>query len=113
MSTLPSMDSKASSNGTMTLREAILSRDLLVVDARSADEYRSGHYDGAKNIPVGEFDSRFAEMGADLKRPIIIHCMRGMRAGTCQDIAQSHGYVNVFRASNADEVKQAISSIRQ
>ena len=109
MAVLPSPDSKATPQGTVTLKEACNCKDLLIVDVRSSDEYKSGHHSLAKSIPISEFQDRVSELGPDQKRPIIIHCMRGMRAGSCAEIAKSKGYVNVFTAANQEEVTDILS----
>ncbi len=106
---MASLDAKASANGTMTLREALKSKDLLIVDVRSNDEVAEGSYPGAKNIPISDFESRVSELGADLKRPIITYCRAGARSANCAGVAKNKGYVNCFCLANMDAVKDAKS----
>ncbi len=42
------------------------------LDVRPADEYRNGHLPGALNIPLGELESRLAEL--DPAREIVAYC---------------------------------------
>ena len=42
------------------------------LDVRPADEYRNGHLPGALNIPLGDLESRLAEL--DPEREIVAYC---------------------------------------
>jgi len=49
----------------------------VLIDVRTAQEYRQGHIDGAHNIPVDELRERLDELPMD--RPIITYCQVGQR----------------------------------
>ena len=98
----------AASPGGMTLREALNSKDLLVVDVRGCDEAKTGAFVGSNNIPSGEFENRLVELGTEKQRPIVMHCRSGMRSGNCCEIARRAGFVNVFSVANAEELKTLI-----
>jgi rhodanese-related sulfurtransferase len=54
-----------------------LGRDgTIVLDARSAEEFKSGHIPGSSNFSIHEFDSLFRERGELLKlgNTIIVYC---------------------------------------
>ena len=70
----------------------------VLVDVRTADEFRAGHVPGARNIPHSEVEQRLAEFGSDRKREIVLYCGSGRRAGLAQEILRAHGYTNVFNA---------------
>ena len=57
-------------------REELLERaargDVVLVDVRPGVEFRSGHIDGARSIPIEELDERLAELPAD--REIVAYC---------------------------------------
>jgi rhodanese-related sulfurtransferase len=48
--------------------------DVLLVDLRSRQEYRSGHIAGAINVPQGEFRG---ELQGWRNRTVILYCQRG------------------------------------
>ncbi|MEE3392628.1 MAG: ATP-binding protein [Lachnospiraceae bacterium] len=54
------------------------SRDFLVVDVRTADDYRKDTYPGAVNIPLAEFRSRIGEVPSD--KDIYLVCYTGARS---------------------------------
>jgi rhodanese-related sulfurtransferase len=54
----------------------------LVIDVRDASEYAAGHVPGAVNIPLGELETRLAELPAD--RQVVTYCnmhQRGISRG--------------------------------
>jgi len=53
---------------------------VLILDARSADQFAAGHIRGAVNVPLPEFsDERLAEVIGDADRPILIYCNNNFR----------------------------------
>jgi rhodanese-related sulfurtransferase len=53
---------------------------LVIVDVRSADEYRSGHIPGAKLMPLNEIRGRLNELPKD--KQILCVCRSGARSGS-------------------------------
>lgn len=53
---------------------------VLILDARSADQFAAGHIRGAVNLPLPEFSvERLAEVIGDSDRPILIYCNNNFR----------------------------------
>jgi len=76
----------------------------LLVDVRTADEYKQGHLDGAKLIPVKEVENRLAEFGEDKSWPIVVYCKKGVRAGRAEEALLKHGFTNVLNGGGYDEL---------
>ena len=54
--------------------------DVLILDARSAEQFAAGHIQGAVNVPLPEFsDERLAEVIGRADRPILIYCNNNFR----------------------------------
>ena len=51
-----------------------------LIDIRTPAEYRSGHIPGAINIPLQDFQRRFAELNAFRGREVVLYCETGGRA---------------------------------
>jgi len=48
---------------------------VLILDARSADDYRAGHIRGAVNLPFTDFTAgSLARIIGDPERPVLIYC---------------------------------------
>src|ERR1039457_2707669 len=66
----------------------------MVVDVRTPAEFASGAYQGAINIPLDQVEKRLADFG-DRKRPIVLYCRSGHRAGLAKAILESNGFSDV------------------
>ncbi len=66
----------------------------LVVDVRTPAEFASGAYQGAINIPLDQVEKRLADLG-DRKRPIVLYCRSGHRAGQAKAILEKNGFSDV------------------
>ncbi len=66
----------------------------IVVDVRSPEEYTTGAYPDAVNIPLDELDDRIQEFGP-FDRDIIVYCASGARSAYAQRILMQTGYTNV------------------
>jgi adenylyltransferase/sulfurtransferase len=61
----------------------------LLVDVRDAQEYESGHIDGARHLPLGELEARIGELrGAGA---VVFICLSGARSLRACQIAAAHG----------------------
>ena len=73
--------------------EAILATGShLIVDARTADEFKKGRFPVAVNIPAEEMAARYTEIPTG--KQVVIHCSTGTRAELAYDIAREKG-INV------------------
>ncbi len=67
----------------------------IVIDVRTVQEFRTGAYPGAVNIPLDELMVRRTEIGSDLAREIVVYCASGGRSAYAQRQLQQLGYKNV------------------
>lgn len=68
----------------------------LVLDVRSAEEYRAGHVAGAINIPYLQIGARLNELNASRDRDIVVYCESGPRAETAEARLRQAGFDRVF-----------------
>jgi rhodanese-related sulfurtransferase len=78
---------------TDQLKTKIATEDPLLIDVREPAEYRSGHIDGAVNIPLRELSDRLDEIPSD--RPVVLYCSTGYRTGIGVMALHLLGYENV------------------
>ena len=69
-----------------------------IIDARTADEFRAGHFAGVSNIPSEEMAVRHGEIAAN--KPAVIHCSTGARAEMAYDILKDKGIKAVYLRAN-------------
>jgi rhodanese-related sulfurtransferase len=66
----------------------------VILDVRNSAEYQEGHLAGALNVPMGYIPRRIDEIPAD--RPIIVHCLSGVRSAIASGMLQSLGRTDVL-----------------
>jgi rhodanese-related sulfurtransferase len=77
----PGKSESAQKNVTVDEAEKLLKerKDVVVVDVRTADEFKAGHIAGAKNVSL--LDSDFEEkIKAYEGKPVLVHCGSGSRS---------------------------------
>jgi rhodanese-related sulfurtransferase len=73
-----------------------------VIDVRTADEYASGHLQGAINIDVEASDFMDKVMTLDTAGTYVVYCHSGRRAGIAVEQMTSMGFKNVTNAGGID-----------
>ena len=72
-------------------------KDGLLIDVRSADEFKKGNIAGAINIPVDEIRERLHEIPKD--KQVFIYCEAGLRGYLAQRILLQNGFESVSNLS--------------
>lgn len=75
---------------------ARIDRGALVVDVRTPEEFASGHFRNAKNVPVQELSGRARELPKD--RAIVLYCRSGARSASAKRVLDGLGYRDVYDA---------------
>jgi rhodanese-related sulfurtransferase len=68
----------------------LVSNGAIIVDVRSAGEYKAGHIPGSKNFPLDNIRSKVADL-KKLNKPVITVCRSGARSGMAKEILKSAG----------------------
>ena len=69
------------------------SLDVLLLDVRTDEEFKSGHITGAKLAPYDGLAASFSEENKD--RPIVVYCRSGRRSAIAQETLSGMGYRQV------------------
>ncbi len=64
----------------------------VVIDVCEPGEFAAGHVGGAKNIPLGELESKLAGAVKNKALPLILVCQSGARSARAVAIAKKLGY---------------------
>lgn len=70
-------------------------KKLLIIDVRTAAEYKAGHVPGAINIPRGLLEFKLINKEKSADRPILVYCKSGARASFASQQLTALGYKNV------------------
>ncbi|MCL1919242.1 MAG: rhodanese-like domain-containing protein [Peptococcaceae bacterium] len=73
-----------------------VSNEHILLDVRTASEYKEVRIDGAKLIPVDELSRRALAELPDKHRTVFIYCHSGARAAKAADLLVGMGYTKVF-----------------
>lgn len=63
------------------------------IDVRQPSEFKSGHVDRFKNIPLGQIKNRLGEIEKD--RPVVVMCHSGARSMQASRILLKNGFTDV------------------
>ena len=70
--------------------------DLLLIDVREPDEYRTGHIPGARHTPLSRLMGELTVIGASPEPTKVFYCHTGIRSARAAGAAARLGMANVF-----------------
>lgn len=81
--------------GMLELKDLLgkLASDEIILDVRTAEEYRDGHVPGSRNIPLDQLESKADTLKT--YKTVYVHCQAGRRASMAQEILLRHGLTNL------------------
>ena len=88
--------------GSLNANEAVqlINREkAVVVDVCGADEFKAGHVAGAKNLPLGELESKLSGVVKNKATPVILVCATGARSKRAVAVAKKLGFENAHSLS--------------
>lgn len=65
----------------------------VLLDVRTAEEYRAGYIDGSVNVPLDKISS-IENTVKDKSTPLYVHCYSGSRSGQAVAYLKQMGYIN-------------------
>ncbi len=68
----------------------------VIVDVRTADEFKDGHIKGAKNIDImsNDFETQLTKL--DKTQPTLVHCQAGGRSTRALKVFEKLGFTNLI-----------------
>jgi phage shock protein E len=93
--------------GPPTDFKQLVQNGAIIIDVRSANEYKAGHIPGSLNIPVDSIKNKIEEIRKKNK-PVITCCRSGARSGMAKSILSSAG----VDAYNGGPWNSLVSKIR-
>ena len=91
MSIIKLFSRKDINEGVKLFRE---SKDAILLDVRTRDEYASGHIEGSQNLPLDEID-RADSVIKNKNVPLYVHCLSGGRSARAAAYLRGKGYREV------------------
>jgi rhodanese-related sulfurtransferase len=89
--------------------------DAVLLDIRSADDFKKGHITAARNIPLAQLSKELAKLENDKNKPIIVVCQAGMSAqgAAKQLINAGFGQVAVLRGGMSKWLEASLPVVKK
>ena len=94
---LPAMGKGGGAHSVSTAEAVqLMNREkAVVVDVCSPEEFANGHVTGAKNVPLGELESKLSAVAKNKSVPVVMVCASGARSNRAVAMAKKLGYEKV------------------
>ncbi len=86
---------------------ALIRNGARIIDVRTPQEFRLGHIEEARNIPLQLLQARIDEL--DPSDTLILCCASGSRSGTAKRILKSYGFNEVYNGGGWKQLQSRIS----
>ncbi len=67
----------------------------IILDVRTAKEYRASHIPGSINLPHDQLPARLSRLQIATTEEVVVHCESGRRAAVAEEILTDAGYSRV------------------
>ncbi len=81
------------------LTQLVNQKNAIVIDTRSADNYKQGHIVNAINIPLADITSGQVSLDRYKNKPVIAYCVSGITSRSACKYLLKSGVENVFNLS--------------
>jgi phage shock protein E len=97
-------------SGQISAQEARerLKDGALVIDVRSAGEFKAGHLSSAINIPLDQLEAALPLRVQDKNQVLLLHCQSGIRSGMAQKKLQAMGYAKAFNLGSLSHARDIV-----
>lgn len=86
---------------------AVLAEPALIVDVRTPEEFATGHYPGAINIPHDGIVDGIRQLSIADSHPIVLYCRTGNRSGQAEQALAAEGFSAAVNAGGLAALLQA------
>ena len=86
--------------------KALVQNGAVIVDVRTADEYKKGHIKNAINIPVEKISSQAAKLKKE-GHVVITCCRSGARSGMASELLKQNG-VDAYNGGPWDSLRERL-----
>ncbi len=93
--------------GTKSNYSELIKQGAIIVDVRTAEEYKTGHIKGSINIPLGNLENNLSKLKKD--KCIITCCASGMRSASAKSILKSKEFNEVHNGGGWLSLQNKIS----
>lgn len=81
------------------LQRQSVGEKILVIDARSPEEFAAGHVPGAINLPHDRITGSEPVLKDWKQKPVVIYCRSGRRAALASEVLEKQGFTKLEHLS--------------
>lgn len=96
--------------GSNSKLEEIINKGCVLIDVRTKKEFKEGHVNGAINIPLQQIPKQARKLKAK-KKPIVVYCRSGARAGSAMDYLKNAG-VEVYNGGGWVSLRKIVAKVK-
>lgn len=93
--------------GNNELKE-ILDQGAVIIDVRTAQEFRMSKAEGSINIPYEQISHKLGKL-KKYKKPIVLCCASGSRSAAAANILRNEGFKNVYNGRTWHKVHRLLA----
>ena len=79
----------------------------VIIDVRTPNEFRSGHVEGAINLPIDDLTESSIDKIVRKDQPVVLYCKSGGRSKTAANRLRNWGYQDVYNLKTQSRVEKA------
>lgn len=83
-----------------------ISNGAIILDVRTAEEYKTGHIDGSVNISLGTIRERYIELDPD--KLYITTCSHGLRSVKVEKLLKERGFKKVYNGGAWTDLEKIV-----
>ena len=87
--------------------KALKASGAIIVDVRTPEEFRSGHFKGAENIPLDKIRKEIPLLQKK-KKVVILYCRSGSRSGMAKNMLRAAG-IEAYNAGSLGAIRKALA----
>lgn len=85
----------------------LLKEGGVIIDVRSAAEFKGGHIKGSKNMPLQTLTANLNKL-KNKDKPVITCCASGMRSASAKNLLKSKGFTQVYNGGGWSSLNNKI-----
>ena len=88
----------------MDLFELLSNETVQIIDVRTESEFKDGHVNNSRNIPVDQVPN-FVDEFNNMPKPIVLCCASGARSGMATEYLSKAGVTDVYNGGSWKNVE--------
>jgi rhodanese-related sulfurtransferase len=88
--------------------DKLVTEGAIILDVRTASEFKTGHLEGAVNISLGEIRQRYVEL--DTSKTYITVCSHGLRSVKAEKLLKERGFKKVYNGGAWSDFQAYLNS---